>query len=96
MSITSKTQEHAPGHRDRMRRRVLEVLPQFSNLEDCRPQARRYVMVAAAIAAVGGLLFGYDTGIIASALIYVTCGSGESLEEHGSTRHRSGSTSLSA
>lgn len=72
MPATSKTQESAPGHRDRMRRRVLEILPQFSHHEDCRPQARRYVMVAAAIAAVGGVLFGYDTGIIASALIYVT------------------------
>ncbi len=34
-------------------------------------QARRNVFATAAIAALGGLLFGYDTGIIASALLFI-------------------------
>jgi len=34
-------------------------------------QARRNVALTAAVAALGGLLFGYDTGIIASALLYL-------------------------
>ena len=33
--------------------------------------ARRNVMFTAVIAALGGLLFGYDTGIIASALLFI-------------------------
>ncbi|MBS1101420.1 sugar porter family MFS transporter [Gluconobacter sp. Dm-62] len=55
-----------------MQSRVSELLPEFSHLEDRRKEAKRYVAMAAAVAAIGGLLFGYDTGIIASALIYVT------------------------
>jgi SP family galactose:H+ symporter-like MFS transporter len=34
-------------------------------------RARRNVVFTAAIAALGGLLFGYDTGIIASALLFI-------------------------
>src|SRR5215475_16212434 len=34
-------------------------------------RARRNVVMTAAIAGLGGLLFGYDTGIIASALLFV-------------------------
>src|SRR6201992_179239 len=34
-------------------------------------RARRNVVLTAAIAGLGGLLFGYDTGIIASALLFI-------------------------
>lgn len=34
-------------------------------------QARRNVVLTAAIAGLGGLLFGYDTGIIASAMLFI-------------------------
>ena len=41
-------------------------------METANPsRARRNVMFTAAIAALGGLLFGYDTGIIASALLFI-------------------------
>ncbi|MGB2850703.1 MAG: MFS transporter, partial [Solirubrobacterales bacterium] len=33
--------------------------------------ARRNVVLTAAIAGLGGLLFGYDTGIIASAMLFI-------------------------
>ena len=70
-TVSSASTEH-PSPRHRLRQRALDVLPHFAHLGDSRPQARRYVGIAAAVAAVGGLLFGYDTGIIASALIYVS------------------------
>jgi MFS transporter, SP family, galactose:H+ symporter len=35
------------------------------------PSGRRFVYVAAAFAALGGLLFGYDTGVISGALLFI-------------------------
>ncbi len=40
-------------------------------LEASRRRARRNVVLTAAIAGLGGLLFGYDTGIIAAALLFI-------------------------
>ncbi|PYD48247.1 sugar porter family MFS transporter [Novacetimonas pomaceti] len=53
-------------------KRALSALAAIVHRGDQTLSARRYVSIAAAVAAVGGLLFGYDTGIIASALIFVT------------------------
>lgn len=55
-----------------MHKRAISAFDAQAHEEDQRQSARRYVSIAAAVAAVGGLLFGYDTGIIASALIFVT------------------------
>lgn len=52
-----------------MHKRAISAFNAQAHEEDQRGSARRYVSIAAAVAAVGGLLFGYDTGIIASALI---------------------------
>ncbi|POF63050.1 MFS transporter [Novacetimonas maltaceti] len=51
---------------------ALAALAGMVHRGDQTVSARRYVSIAATVAAVGGLLFGYDTGIIASALIFVT------------------------
>jgi SP family galactose:H+ symporter-like MFS transporter len=45
--------------------------------------ARRNVIMTAAIAGLGGLLFGYDTGIIASALLFIRSDLGLSSFEQG-------------
>jgi sugar porter (SP) family MFS transporter len=46
-------------------------------------QARRHVALTAAVAGLGGLLFGYDTGIIAGALLFITPDFGLSSFESG-------------
>ena len=36
-----------------------------------RPDGKRFVYVAAAISALGGMLFGYDTGVISGAILFI-------------------------
>jgi sugar porter (SP) family MFS transporter len=52
-------------------------------LEASRRRARRNVVLTAAIAGLGGLLFGYDTGVIAGALLFIKSDFGLSSFEQG-------------
>jgi SP family galactose:H+ symporter-like MFS transporter len=52
-------------------------------LEASRRRARRNVVLTAAIAGLGGLLFGYDTGVIAGALLFIKADFGLSSFEQG-------------
>ncbi len=42
----------------------------MSKLEN-KTQGKRFVLVAAALSALGGLLFGYDTGVISGAILFI-------------------------
>ena len=42
-----------------------------------------YVMIVAGVAALGGLLFGYDTGVMSGALLFVGPEFGMSAHEEG-------------
>ena len=58
--------------------------PAISNQKSRIPVAsQRYVYIAAIFAAVGGMLFGYDTGVISGALIFIKKSFGLSTFEQG-------------
>src|SRR5579884_3027651 len=42
-----------------------------SNEKEKRSKLTTYVLVAAAIAAIGGILFGFDTGVISGAILFI-------------------------
>lgn len=72
MATASTMDRVDTGSLSETHQRAFAAMSELEQLGDHRDSARRYVLIAAVVAAVGGLLFGYDTGIIASALIFVT------------------------
>ncbi|WKS29996.1 sugar porter family MFS transporter [Corynebacterium pseudodiphtheriticum] len=63
------TENNQTGARDTSRAETIET--------------RRYVKMVAAFAAIGGLLFGYDTGVMSGALLYISPEFGMNAAEEG-------------